>query len=423
ELALRKNITHQEVEAIIQQIADNPENVFSLTIDRLRRLEMLWSTVIKPVLGLLLVAKESVQREHLKRLLNLSATTQIDGEQLNQGLERLGGFVIIDDQQRSSLFHLKLRDYLHQDTQHPDKPYIFDTEDKQGWHRRFVAWCEQHNLIVIWDNTTNASEQARRNYARQYYIAHLYDAQERDKLFEVLDEGVYGKAKIAYDPTTHAYALDLDLGRKAAASLDWNQAEAIRYIPHLWRYTLLRCSLASRADKYSREAFELMLLLGYETKALRLAELLTDVEYKAQIFLLIASHLATQPEREHEALQLFSRAEQIADAISDDRRKAKTLVELAKALAQTCQLEEAQRVITITSNSQEASSIWRELEKELVQTHQWKQAEQVIAIISDSWSKVSALATLGKALAHAHQWEEAERVIATISDGWSQNEA
>src|SRR5205807_3578199 len=139
-----------------------------------------------------------------------------------------------------------------------------------------------------------------------------------DKLFNVLDEGIYGKAKVQYDPSMHSYALDLDLGREASSSAHWNLKQAIHLLPHLWRYTLLRCSLASRADKYPREAFDLMLLLGQETKALGLAELLTNLEYKSQIFTLIASHLSMQPEWIREVLQIFSQAECIILSIPNE---------------------------------------------------------------------------------------------------------
>ncbi len=108
ELAARRNMTNYEVEKVIQQIADDPENLFSLTIDRLRRPEHLWSTVIKPILGLLLVTYEPLVREHIKHLLHFAFITNIDGEQLNLGLERLGGLVVIDDQLRYGLFHLRV---------------------------------------------------------------------------------------------------------------------------------------------------------------------------------------------------------------------------------------------------------------------------------------------------------------------------
>lgn len=89
ELALRQSITHQEVEKIVQQIANNPENLFSLSIERLRWQKGLWETVTKPVLGVLSVAREPLRREHLKHLLNLEPTRRVDGEQLNLGLQEL----------------------------------------------------------------------------------------------------------------------------------------------------------------------------------------------------------------------------------------------------------------------------------------------------------------------------------------------
>jgi uncharacterized caspase-like protein len=213
ELAARKNVTSQKVEEIVRQIADDPENLFSLTIDRLRWQETVWTAVIKPVLGLLLVTQEPLLREQIKHLLNLAPAAKIDGEQLNRGLERLGGLVVIDDQQRYSLFHLKFRDHLRLDAQRPYKKYLFDAEDEQLWHMRFLAWCEQNGLTLIWDdNTSDGIEQGRRRYARQHYITHLHRAGDWNKLFNVLDEGAYGKAKVQRDPSMRTYALDLDLG-------------------------------------------------------------------------------------------------------------------------------------------------------------------------------------------------------------------
>lgn len=442
ELAQRENMTQQEVEKIVQQIADDPGNLFSLTIERLSRQESLWHTVIKPVLGLLLVAEEPMGREALKHVLNLTTPTRLDGEQLNRGLERLGGLVVIDGQQRYSLFHLKLREYLRQDVQRHQKTYLFDREDEQGWHERFVAWCELHDLADIWQDTTNTSEQTRRLYAREHYITHLYHAKAWDKLFAVLDEGAYGRAKVKYDPTTRAYALDLDLGRQAAASPDWDQTEAIQHLPHLWRYTLLRCSLASRADRYSREAFELMLLLGHETQALGLAELLTDLDYRAEIFILIADHLATQPRREREALQLFARIWHVIGNIVDKWEKMNALVELGKVLtdkqrwdeAELC-WNEAERIIAVDMaeydyNEMDKYSVIYDkytrivemLTKALIDAQQWEKVEKVIAITPDGWNKAQALAMLGTALADAQRWEEAEKVMVSISNKMFQAE-
>ena len=76
--------------------------------------------------------------------------------------------------------------------------------------------CEQGDLSIIWDNIKrDAVEQSRRQYARRFYITHLYLAQAWQRLFEVLDTIQYGQAKIRNDPSTRTYAFDLDLGRQA----------------------------------------------------------------------------------------------------------------------------------------------------------------------------------------------------------------
>jgi len=379
ELAARRDITNREVEEIVQQIADDPENLFSLTVDRLRRQETLWTAVIKPVLGLLLVTNEPLVREHLKYLLNLDSTKKVDGEQLNQGLERLGGLIVIDDKQRYSLFHLKFREYLRQDTQRPNKRYVFDEEDEQRCDRYFITWCEQDGIAQIWDDTSsNIIEQGRRCYARLHYITHLYRAGDWNKLFGVLDESSYGKAKVQYDSSTRTYALDLDLGRLAAASAHWNRKKTFQHLPRLWQYTLLRCTLTTWADSYPVVTFRLMLLLEQESKALGLAELLTNLDHKAQVFLFIASHVMTQPGRELEAAQLFLRTEQVICSISDKKRKVEMLTELGRALAQAQHWQDAERVIRSLHYEWRKVEALTELERALIQTQHWQEAERVI---------------------------------------------
>ncbi|MBV8822220.1 MAG: caspase family protein, partial [Ktedonobacteraceae bacterium] len=115
ELAEHHTLT---VDEIIQRISDNPENLFSLTLERLGRnqptLDTLWKRVIKPVLVVLLIAHEPIERTHLKQIINLKHTydahSSIDSKELERGLERLGGLIIKDIKdglQSYSLFHLK----------------------------------------------------------------------------------------------------------------------------------------------------------------------------------------------------------------------------------------------------------------------------------------------------------------------------
>jgi tetratricopeptide (TPR) repeat protein len=429
ELAERKSITNPEIEKIVREIANDPEHVFSLTIDRLRQQGILWQSVIKPLLGLLLVTSEPLLPEHLKHLLNLDSLVKIDGEYLNQALERLGGLVVVDNQYRYSLFHLKFRDYLRQDRRFQDTRYIVDAEAEQHWHKCFVAWCEAGDVTHIWkDHPSDRIEQDRRRYARQHYITHLYFAEEWDKLFHVLDTGLYGKAKTQKDPSRHSYALDLDLGRKAAASDLWDLEEAIHHLPYLWRYTLLRCSLASRADSYSKEAFALLLLLGQEAKVLGLAELLTDVAYRAQIFALLAHALFMQSGREHEARQLFVRAEQAILSIPSQNTREDALADLASVLVEVQLWEEVERIIAAFSQEKRANAL-STFSQAFVQAGRWHEAEAMSQTLSDNHHKATVLIALGTACAQVqlfteatHFWQEAERAIRQISDDWQRHD-
>ena len=220
-------------EKLVKQLAHNPEHLFSLAMTRLKRQHIEWREVIKPILGVLLVAQEPLGVRQIRQILG------VDDDRLRAGLERLGGLIVRDWQQRYSLFHLKLYEYLRQDEQRPAKEYIFATDEEEGWHKRLAQWCEGTHLPTIWqDIRRDPTEQRRREYARQHYLTHLYYAGERQHLFEVLDTIQYGKAKIRDDPSTRFYAHDLDLGRQATAWEEWTVEEGIALLPRLWQYTL-----------------------------------------------------------------------------------------------------------------------------------------------------------------------------------------
>jgi tetratricopeptide (TPR) repeat protein len=152
-------------------------------------------------------------------------------------------------------------------------------------------------------------------------------------------------------------------------------------LPRLWQYTLLRCSLTSRADTYPLTAFRLLVLLKRKQEALGLAELLTDPAKKMQALLQIAKQLREQSDQGKEWLALLLRAGEIARTIEKSYPRAEALRELGTALAQA---------------------------------QQWERAEAVIGTIEHSDLRAEALAALGTALAQAQQWERAHAVIGTI---------
>jgi hypothetical protein len=58
-------------EEIIQHLSSNPQHLFALAIERLQRQTTLWEKVIYPILGILLVAREPLHRQHLTQLLTV----------------------------------------------------------------------------------------------------------------------------------------------------------------------------------------------------------------------------------------------------------------------------------------------------------------------------------------------------------------
>ena len=408
---------------IIARLTSNPDNLFSLTMIRLKRDRLEWREVLKPLLGVLLVVQAPLSKQSLRQIL------KIDADQLNEGLAKLGGLLVEDEQQRYSLFHLKLQEYLREDEVRPHKEYIFAIDEVQGWHSTLASWCKLRGLSLIWENVLhNEGEQSRRLYARHYYLIHLYEARQWERLFEELDAGQYGRSKLHFDPSMRLYTQDLNCGRSATAWEGWGLEEGIALLPQLWSYTLLQCSLASRADNYPEEAFELLLLLKREPEALNLVELLTDPAYKVRVLSHIAKRLNEQLDRQTEGVQMLIRACTVSNIIQDVEERAVILSEIAGALAHMQQWEQANDVcIEAVSLTKKGVSDWalRHLSNALAHTQQWEQAKTIIHSMERASEKVLALSDLGSALSRAQQqdhataiWEEAEVIIDTIEKSY-----
>jgi tetratricopeptide (TPR) repeat protein len=415
----------RDPEAVIQRIADNPENIFSLTMDRLRRNRQQWREVIKPVLGLLLATQEPLSLRALRALVG------VDDHDMREGLRCLGGLLSRDSQGHFYLFHLKLFDFLRQDETRHDKEYIFAADEEEDQHARLAAWCAQGGLAAIWQETRGV-EQERRQYARRHYLTHLYHAQDYQQLFAVLDAGSYGRAKLHWDPSTRSYAEDLELGRQAAARDGLTFDEGLYLLPYLWRYSLLRGALASRADKLPDEYFTTLLLLGEVQHALDLTELRTYATRRAQTLCKIGAHLAVQPGRAVDGQQVLARATQVAQGIADEYKRAKVLTAIATALAQVRQADTAQALLW--EAQQVAQGIADEYERaealiaiaqalaqvgqvDTAQTLLWE-AKQVAQSIADAWQQNRALAAIAQALAQVGRVEEAQQVAqGIVGDG------
>src|SRR6266487_2463680 len=286
-------------------------------------------------------------------------------------------------------------------------------------------WCEQNDISVVWEDVKHSlMEQGRREYARRHYIEHLYHARKWQRLFNMLDEGTYGGAKMRYyDYSASSYAQDLKLGQQAAAWEGWALEEGVALLPHLWRYILLRCSLINQADSYTPWAFEALLLLKRDWEALARAELLTKADYKAEVLLRIAKQMEPQLNREQKLVGLLTRTYEVAKSIEDGATRARALVQLVIALAQAQQWEQAEAVgseaeTVIRSIKDIDTRAWmlRNLVEGITQAQQWERAEAVAYSIEEGDKRAEALGILGVTLAQAQQWERAEAVAYSIED-------
>jgi hypothetical protein len=415
ELHARGTLSPQE---LIARLAHNPDHIFSLTIDRLKKPATEWHEVLKPILGILLTTCEPLSGRQIRHILN------IDHDRITDALSRLGGLLNLGGDHRYSLFHLRFQYYLRQDEQRPQKEYIFATDEEEHWHVQLAIWCEQGELPVIWRETTVSIEQERRKYARQHYLTHLYLSKQWQRLFEVLDQSQYGRRKVRYSSSTQGYIQDLELGRKAAGWGGWTLEEKITHLPYLWRYTLLRGRLTNHVDAYPDAAFKLLLLLNSDVEAVRNADLLTKPARKSDVFIIIVRFLIKQPERRTEGLQLLEQVYvNMPPFLGSDRKNWFPFAMLGKELAQVGEWQKAQDVIASIQDYNLKDLALIELSRELAQTNQWQKAQDVITDISDSKHKAKALATLAAALELAHLrqeakhvWQEAQDVITDIGD-------
>jgi hypothetical protein len=419
--------------ALARRVAANPHQLFSLALDQWGRrhpgAQTRWGRVIQPLLGILLVAAEPLERRQLKALVQLwqrheGGGRSIDGQELKMGLEQLGGVLVeerVDGVISYRLYHEKFREYLRRDPDQPERDYLFDEEDEQRWHALLAAWCEEEGLARIWQESLERSEQRRRHYARRHYVWHLFQAGplQWGRLLALLDAGHYGQEKVRWEVSGQQYAQDLVLGQRVAASAG-ESAEGLQRLPALWRSTLLRASLSGIADRYPLEAFSLMAALGQESKALGLAALRSDPGEQARAWLAIAQWWTREPGRASEVLQLGYRVQQTAQRIESDESRTQVMEELVRVLLEAQCYQEAEEVSRAMGDSCLRAETLEALAKALRQAQREEEAarvEEMSRALSDRLSRSWDLLNLKKALARMHRTEEATQAQHETEEG------
>ncbi|MBM7846632.1 tetratricopeptide repeat protein [Herpetosiphon giganteus] len=297
--------------SLIRQIEQNPSNLFGITLERIKGRSLAdWRAIWKPMLALLLVAQEPVRLDVLGDLL------EQDHDTMQDAVWVLGGLVSQGIDQRVALHHLLFRDYL--------AALVFNQREVKRWHQELADWCAK-DLEVIWADDRDPIEQARRMYARHHYIAHLFLAENWPTLWQVLDAGDYGEQKTRFDPSTRLYALDLDRGRESAIKAGQSTEEQIQHLPRLWKYSLLRTSLADHIERWIDDMFVVLAMLGRTHEAIERIEQCSNPMQQANLWSQIIEWCNTDQQT-----KILYRLQQ-SMSIADPKNHASVLIHLAQA--------------------------------------------------------------------------------------------
>jgi tetratricopeptide (TPR) repeat protein len=405
-------------EELIARVENNPNSIFTITFSRMRQQNDKWYNVIRPILGVLLVAQEPLTAEQITHI-----SSHQDSGPISEGIKDLGGLLTPAGQQRFALFHPKLNEYLKEE-HNPGNGIQFSAEDVARRHGQVAQWCEQEALEQLWlplfDPRPGDDYQ---KYAQKHYIFHLYEARNYERLFAVLNEGVYERGKLRFDRSTHSSAVDLMLGCKAAARRARMLEEGKKLLTHLWRYTLLRTNLTSRADAYPIEAFQALLELGREQEALNLAELLTKPAKKLVVLTLMAEYLLRQPARKTDGLQLVNRVYEIAISTRDNDTQVGALKDLTTALIRAGRLAQAEDIARLIVDKNSQAAALDDVSDAYGRENNWQRAVVVARLIAIDEERVRALSHLAAQLKLAHEdaeaervWQEASTIVSAIGD-------
>ncbi|MDQ3764686.1 MAG: hypothetical protein M3460_25075 [Actinomycetota bacterium] len=278
-----------------------------------------WTELYHPMLEVLSVALEPLTAAQLSRLtgtLAADADTVAALHRLSQFLDQTGN--------QYRLYHATLGEFLHAERTRQNPGTADLAVDALTAHRRLAARLRAD----LWtDIPDQPAEQGRREYGRRNYIAHLFHARLWDELFAVLDDGSHGWHRVAADPSTREFWVELEFGLKAS-SRKTDEETAIGLLPRLWRYATLRHGLAQNADDQSADALATRVLLGRREQAAGLAELISDPQRRATTCRQVAALLYECDGTAEDAARFVGLARQAVTEIVDSAEQAKNLSEL-----------------------------------------------------------------------------------------------
>lgn len=399
--ALDQAVSRQDQEALSQlldltQLSDTLEGLYTFflrqTKEIVEKVEFrvedkegevhylkLWPEVYLRILGVLVAARVPLTASQIQRLGTIQASWNEFSDALNalrQFLNRSG--------EHYYLYHATLIEFLtaSETQQTPETRDLY--LDEKVWHRRIATYYQNWAKEVGWGKGKD-DEHGLLNYGLLYYALHLYLAQEWQRLFAVLNEGEYGRAKIKHNFNALAYARDLELGQQATLRNELSSEEKIDLLPALWRYCLLRSSMGTQSDNYPNLAFVVMVMLKQYQRAIAAVEL-----------------------------------------ISDDHRKVWLLINIGVKLEEQGQKEPAQQVLkqakdVLATNMQSDPAVLQTILQEIAELGPFglkvpflSEIASMVQLIEDEEQRTTALVAVIVALAHAEARETAKALACTI---------
>jgi len=294
---------------LIAQVLTRPGHLFALKLDRLRRPRPRWRTQRKPILGLLLAARDPLSPAAIGDLLGLTPAVCM------AALADLDDLLTRDGLGRYALFHLRLVDFLREDARHLERELHIAPADERAYHQRLADWCAAGDVTLIWQPTDVALVAEQRAYARQSLVVHLVAAPCYERLWQLLDDAAYCHAQMQADPSGRSMLRDLDAARDAViAAGHQDRARSLALLPRLYHYSLRRGRIASQADALPADLLVLLVRVGRAQEAFSIAEVLSDPLGKSVVFLQLA-HALRQAEQPSAAAQVVARAQSLLGAL------------------------------------------------------------------------------------------------------------
>ncbi len=280
-----------------------------------------WEELYYPILRLLAVCLSPLTSDQILVLTGTFADrSQLANamEWLDQFLERAGNTF--------RLYHSTLADFLVAASTRSSAGTSGFFVDSLAEHRRLAGILEGDGWSEInWQDTPEPLEQGRRDYARRHYIAHLFLAEDWDRLYGTIDDGRYGRGKLRFDPSTFLFFGDLQLAIRAVSRAGLDDGARLEQFPRLWRYSMLRSSLTSNADDQPDPVLVALCLLGRPDEAEGLARLLSSPERQALAYASMAEALASRPAERDRALSLLLQSCSLTWELADVRQRGYAL--------------------------------------------------------------------------------------------------